>query len=539
MDDAAPRTARRFRFGDLGVRTRVMAAVASVGVVAVVVGVIGITSLAQSYQDTDSLYTTNVSGLVEVAAVRAASADIQLDVTNHALSHDVGSRSQYEAQIADADHTISLAMSHYEAAGLDPAARSALADFRTQLAAYQQIRDDVLVPAATVGDLAAWADGRDTQAAPVIAQMNADLQAMADAEVAEAHAAVDAAQARYQSSRTLIIVLLVAGLVVGMALALSVTRGVVGPLRKVREVCRALAQGDLTQTVDARSRDEVGQMGVALDAAVAQIRAALGTIGSSAGSLATAAEQLSSASTEIATRAEETQAQAGVVSAAAEQVSHSTQTVAAGAEQMGSSIDEIARSASQASQVAATAVAATATTNVTVARLGESSRQIGDVVKTITSIAEQTNLLALNATIEAARAGEAGKGFAVVAGEVKELAAETARATEDIARRIEAIQADTVGAVGAIEEISRIVGSIHDHQSTIAAAVEEQTATTAEMSRSVSEAATGSLEIAQNISGVAQEATSTAAAASQSRESAEQLSQMSGELTALVGQFRY
>ncbi len=148
-------------------------------------------------------------------------------------------------------------------------------------------------------------------------------------------------------------------------------------------------------------------------------------------------------------------------------------------------------------------------TNATVSSLGESSAEIGNVVKVITSIAEQTNLLALNATIEAARAGEAGKGFAVVANEVKELAQETARATEDIARRVEAIQSDTTGAVDAINRISAIIERINDFQTTISSAVEEQTATTAEMSRNATEASTGAVQIAKNIAGVAQAARDT------------------------------
>ena len=178
--------------------------------------------------------------------------------------------------------------------------------------------------------------------------------------------------------------------------------------------------------------------------------------------------------------------QAGVVSGAADEVSRNVQTVAAGAEEMGASIREIAHSANEAARVAVAGGRPWSTRPTRPSpSSAPSSQEIGNVVKVITSIAEQTNLLALNATIEAARAGEAGKGFAVVANEVKELAQETARATEDIARRVEAIQADTTGAVEAIGEISTIITSINDYQLTIASAVEEQTATTNEMSRNV------------------------------------------------------
>ncbi|NUU15643.1 methyl-accepting chemotaxis protein, partial [Cellulomonas humilata] len=213
-----------------------------------------------------------------------------------------------------------------------------------------------------------------------------------------------------------------------------------------------------------------------------------------------------------------------------EQVSRNVQAVAAGAEQMGASIREIAQNANLAAKVAGQATAAAESANDQVARLGESSQQIGNVVKTITSIAEQTNLLALNATIEAARAGEAGKGFAVVAGEVKELASETARATEDIARRVEAIQADTTGAVAAIGQIAAIIASINDYQLTIASAVEEQTATTNEMSRGVAEAATGSGEIAVNIGGVASSAASSSEVLGQMGQAVGELARLSTDL---------
>jgi methyl-accepting chemotaxis sensory transducer len=176
---------------------------------------------------------------------------------------------------------------------------------------------------------------------------------------------------------------------------------------------------------------------------------------------------------------------------------------------MGASIREISSNANDAARVAAEATAVAASTQEVVEELGRSSREIDEVIRTITGIAEQTNLLALNATIEAARAGDAGKGFAVVAGEVKDLAAETSRATEDITNRISKIQEDTNQAVGAIHRISEIISSINDYQTTIAAAVEEQTATTNEMSHSIAEAATGSGQIASDIQSYAEHATGT------------------------------
>lgn len=178
-------------------------------------------------------------------------------------------------------------------------------------------------------------------------------------------------------------------------------------------------------------------------------------------------------------------------------------------------------------------------TKETVARLGESSSEIGDVIKVITSVAQQTNLLALNATIEAARAGEAGKGFAVVAQEVKELAKETAKAAADIGRKVEALNANTKGAVDAIRQISAIINQIDGISGTIASAVEEQTATTAEIVRSVSDAAKGSSQIAENIVSVAEAAKSTTAGAARSRTAAHDLAGMASELEQLVKQFKF
>lgn len=257
-------------------------------------------------------------------------------------------------------------------------------------------------------------------------------------------------------------------------------------------------------------------------------------VGKTSQSLGHASDELSVTSTQMTSTAEETAAQANVVSAASEQVSHNVQTVATGTEEMSASIREIASNASDAAKIANDAVTVAKNTTDVVTKLGTSSSEIGKVIKVITSIAEQTNLLALNATIEAARAGEAGKGFAVVANEVKELAKETSRATEEIEQKISAIQSDTGGVVTAIAQISEIINKVNDISNTIASAVEEQTATTNEMSRNVSEAARGSNEIAENIASVAKGAQLTTEGAKSAKIAAEQLTNMAIELQQIV-----
>lgn len=269
-----------------------------------------------------------------------------------------------------------------------------------------------------------------------------------------------------------------------------------------------------------------------------RLQVAFATIAEKAHTLASASEELTSVSQQMGSSATETSTQSGVVSAASEQVSSNVRSVATSAEEMSASISEIAKNATDAARIASGAVRVAAETSQTVNKLGESSIEIGKVIKVITSIAQQTNLLALNATIEAARAGEAGKGFAVVANEVKELAKQTAAATEEISHKIEAIQNDTRGAVKAITEIGAIINQINDIQNTTASAVEEQTATTNEIARNAAEAANGGAEIARNITSVSQAASQTAQGANDVLESARELAKLAADLNKVVEQFR-
>lgn len=262
----------------------------------------------------------------------------------------------------------------------------------------------------------------------------------------------------------------------------------------------SLSRGDMTDEAQTLMNDELGDVARKLNESLATLRQVVASAAAMARKVNSVANEVGTGIDEGYNETQEVITQTQVVAGAAGDVTQSIQTVAAGAEEMGASIREISSNANEAARVANEATEVAKRTSETVSKLGVSSREIGDVVNTITAIAEQTNLLALNATIEAARAGDAGKGFAVVAGEVKDLAQETGKATDDITAKITAIQADTDGAVAAIEKISDIINQINNYQTTIAAAVEEQTATTNEMSRSVAEAATGSASIAETIS---------------------------------------
>ncbi|MFY9689733.1 MAG: methyl-accepting chemotaxis protein [Candidatus Acidiferrales bacterium] len=370
-----------------------------------------------------------------------------------------------------------------------------------------------------------------------------DLRNMMDATNDSLQAASKKTQARAEGvvsrSRITIIVFCIASSVLLLAIAFVIAHQINRRLAEIIRKLKFLAEGDLTQQVADEHHDELAEIAHSFNGSMEKFRGTIARVASSAEGVMAAVDGLREVSQLMSATSEQTTSQATIVSHNTSKVTETLQTVATSTEEMNSSIQEIAKSVGQAARVSNEAMQIATSTNKTVSKLGDASSEIGAVIKVITSIAQQTNLLALNATIEAARAGEAGKGFAVVANEVKELAKQTAKATEDISHKIEAIQLSTAESVDAISKIGEIIVQINEISRTVSHSVDEQNTTTNQIARNISDGARGSSEIASNISGVAQAAESTSRGAQDVQKATDGLKEMSVHLRQLVGQFKY
>ncbi|GGK09921.1 hypothetical protein GCM10010123_44790 [Pilimelia anulata] len=437
-------------------------------------------------------------------------------------------------ELADDLASVDAALAAVDAIALPADVRAAVDDVRGDVAAFNTfvadfVRDARQSRTAVLGRVGQIAERNDA--------VDDKLSAIHDlVAAAAAAAAADLRRAVDRANRWTALTI-VGGLALLLALVLPTIRSIVRPLHAVGAVLDRVADGDLTPEAGLHSGDELGAMARALDRATASMRASLRAIADHAAGLTAAAAQLTGAGAGLSDAARATTDQTASAADEADEVNRSVQAVAAGAEEMGQSIREISRSTGEAAGVAGVAVAEANRAVQTVAQLGASSAEIGNVVKMITTIAEQTNLLALNATIEAARAGEAGKGFAVVAGEVKDLAGETARATEDISARVAAIQQDIGGAVEVINRISGVIETINEHQTTIASAVEQQSATTGEMTHSISRVADGVHGIAARIGEIAGGAVSSAGGVEQANRAGAEVAAATDALRERIARF--
>jgi len=525
------------RFRDAPTVVKLLAGFSVVAALTVLVGVIGISRVDSLDTAVNSMYVNSTAAISDLGQARAEYATARIQGPLAGLDGTQAGVAKIRATWQTDIDAITATMNTYRATDMT-GRQQQLAAFDTAFADYQKTVPH-LWELAVAGDTRAFETYRNNVVSPPATAATTALTNLATIEDGAARTAITAANGEASNARLLMILSIVASVAASLGLAFGLGRMISRPLRRTVDVLQRLAKGQLDQQVEVTSRDEAGQMSAALVTALSSLSGTMRQIGETSQVLASSAEEFSAVSGQLSSSSGAVTDSAGSASATAQQVSANVQTVAAGTEQMSASIGEIARSAAGASQIAQEAVQVAEDTTANVGRLGQSSDRIGEIVKSIQAIAEQTNLLALNATIEAARAGESGKGFAVVAAEVKDLARETATATQDISTLVATIQTETQATVESMDQISAVIGRINAAQTTIAGAVEEQTAVTQDIARNVAEAADGATSIAASVQDVADQADQTSNGAGETQRSAGELARIAGDLQELVRHFSY
>ncbi|MGQ9369796.1 methyl-accepting chemotaxis protein [Azospirillum sp. ST 5-10] len=553
-------------FTDLTIRAKVLAIFALVLLTTAGLGAFAIERLGTVNDSAAEVRDNWLPSVEHLGAINAAVQSYRVQEIASIMAATAEDREDADARMAKALDNLGKARGRFEAKLSAEVEKDLYRRFTDTWNTYFAISKERLLPLARSGDSGAAFRLSRGESRQAFGQATDLLQQLVDTDARIGRSVADAGEAVYLNARWWIAgamaLVLVLSVLAGVAMVSTISR----PVQTLTGIMARLARRELdTPVTETERKDEIGAMARAVQvfkdglieadrlaaAEAAEREAKLrrterietlvsGFERSATGALRTvaaAASELEATARSMEAIARQTSSQSTTVASAAEQTSANVQTVAAAAEEMAGSIGEIGQQVARSTTVAGRAVEETARTNARVLGLADAAQKIGDVVQLITSIAGQTNLLALNATIEAARAGEAGKGFAVVASEVKSLANQTARATEDIAAQVAAIQEATGGVVKAIGEIGSVITSVNDISTSIAAAIEEQGAATAEISRNVQQAAQGTHEVSGTIGQVTEAAGETGTAAGQVLSAAGELSQQAETLRGEVERF--
>ncbi len=545
-------------FDDIKIGKKLVSSFILVAMMAGVIGWVGVINIQKIDEGSNALYEKNTIPISQLGGMSEMFHRMRVNISGLIYAVTPEEQQTYSAHITELHNEMDKSRDKFKKSLIDDEDLKLFQHYTIADEAYVPIRKKIVRLALNhqVDEAVSLLKGDGAKASIKVQDAIDALIAM---NLNDAHKAAAGNEVITRKATIIMTSMAIVGAVLAVLLGFFVARSITVPLRKGVDFSAAVANGDLTQTIDLNRQDEVGELATALNAMVVNLQGIVGninggmeTLSSSSTEMATIAEQMASGanitvnkSNTVAAAAEEMNSNMTSVAAAMEEASTNVSTVASGAEEMSSSISEIATNAAKASESTSNAVERSKKASTQVNELGRAAEEIEVVTETIKAISDKTNLLALNATIEAARAGEAGKGFAVVANEIKDLAQQTAGATGDIAGKLQGIQQSTGMTVSEIEEVSKAIGEVDEVVNAIAAAVEQQNAATKDISENVGQVSLGLQEVNTNVNQsseaagqVAKEITEVSEAANEMSNSSAQVQQSAGDLSKLAEQLQ-